>query len=160
MWRYRCFFFFLKTVENWPKYDHFRRAIDKPREIVKIIITKQNDLLIRAHRRFAYIDLIAGDVEIQVFLFGKRPKTHRDTAVRDGASWSSWSPPSSGWFRKRWYSYLQSTVTYACSLGSSQRGTSGNHKFHPRVRNWRELDYRELPWGAKPLWTGGREHTH
>jgi len=28
------------------------------------------------------------------------------------------------------------------------------------VRNWRELDYRELPWGAKPLRTGGREHTH
>ena len=28
------------------------------------------------------------------------------------------------------------------------------------MRNWRELDYRELPWGAKPLWTGGREHTH
>ena len=28
------------------------------------------------------------------------------------------------------------------------------------MRNWRELDYRELPWGAKPLRTGGREHTH
>ncbi len=35
------------------------------------------------------------------FLFGKRSKTHRDTVVRDGASWSSWSPPSSGWFCKR-----------------------------------------------------------
>ena len=58
------------------------------------------------------------------------------------------------------YSYLQSTVTYARSLVSSQWGTSGNHKFHPRVRNWRELDYRELPWGAKPPRTGGQEHKH
>ena len=28
------------------------------------------------------------------------------------------------------------------------------------MRNWRELDYREIPWGAKPLSTGGQEHTH
>ena len=89
MWRYRFFSFFGKLSKN-DRDNHFWGAIDKTREIVKIIITKQNDLLIRAHRRFAYIDLIAGDVEIQVFFFfGKRPKTHRDTAVRDGASWSS-----------------------------------------------------------------------
>jgi hypothetical protein len=68
----------LENGRKLTEYDHFRRAIDKPREIVKIIITKQNDLLIRAHRRFAYIDLIAGDVEIQVFFFFENGQKHTE----------------------------------------------------------------------------------
>ena len=61
--------------------NHFWRAIDKTREIVKIIITKQNDLLILAHHHFAYIDLIAGDVETHIFFFGKRSKIDQNTTI-------------------------------------------------------------------------------
>ena len=82
------FFLFGKLSKN-DRDNHFWRAIDKTREIVKIIITKQNDLLILAHHRFAYIDLIAGDVETHIFFClenGRKltemrpfPESHRQT---------------------------------------------------------------------------------
>jgi hypothetical protein len=80
MWRYKVFFLFGKLSKN-DRDNHFWRAIDKTREIVKIIITKQNDLLILAHHRFAYIDLIAGDVETHIFFFGKLSKIDQNTTI-------------------------------------------------------------------------------